>query len=118
PTGSGQRYWDGDQWTEHYERGRPALVAPRKRSGTAWKVTLGVVLGGCFLIGGIGGCVALLYRRALPKRPIHAISATQFDAIHPSTTQAAARAALKVLPAEKTSFSATIGEPAGSSCIY
>ena len=118
PAGSGQRYWDGARWTEHYEPGLPAMSTPPKRSGTVWKVTLGVVLAGCLLIGGIGGCVALLYRRALPKRPIHAISDAQFKAIPLSTTQAAAEAALRVLPAEKTSFSATIIEPAGSSCIY
>jgi hypothetical protein len=81
-------------------------------------VTLGVMLGSCLLIGGIGGCVALLYRRALPPRSIHAISDTQFNAIHPSTTQAATEAALRVSPAETTSFAATITEPAGSSCIY
>jgi hypothetical protein len=118
PAGSGQRYWDGAQWTERYQPGSPAAAAPPKRSGIVWKVGLGVVLGGCLLIGGIGGCVALLYRRALPTRPIHAISDTQFRAIHPSTTQAAAEAALRVSPADKTSFSATITEPAGSTCIY
>jgi hypothetical protein len=65
PQGGGQRYWDGNQWTEHtsgVQQAPPPVqqqYAPQKKGGgsTVLKVMLGVVLGGVLLIV---GCAVLI----------------------------------------------------------
>ncbi len=53
PEGSGQRWWDGTQWSEH----RQAPPQPTSGSGVRWKVLLGVLAAGILLLG---GCAALI----------------------------------------------------------
>jgi len=56
PSGTGRRYWDGQQWGAHESEAPPP--PPRSpTSGAGWKVALGVLLGLVILIV---GCAAII----------------------------------------------------------
>jgi hypothetical protein len=81
--GPGQRYWDGAKWTDSY---RDFPQRPKKQR-TFLKVMLGVIIGGCVLIG---GCFALLaggVNEADKEQKKQGITLTQFRSISQGTSE-------------------------------
>jgi hypothetical protein len=124
-----QRYWDGNQWTEHTSgvQQMPPPVQqqyqPQKKKGgsTVLKVMLGVVLGACVLIV---GCVALLaagVNEADKEQKKKGITLSQFRSIQQGTTQEEVEADLGT-PEDAQEFEQEIPElntgKQQSSCIY
>ena len=94
---------------------------PRKKSGTVWKVMLGVFLGGCLLIG---GCVALFaagVEEADEEQKKKGITLKQFRAVKQGTSQDEVEAKLGK-PEDAQEFEQEIPEldtgTQRSSCIY
>ena len=126
PHGAGQRYWDGQQWTEQRApapQQQPMYQPPPKKSGggTVWKVMLGVFLGGCLLIG---GCVALFaagVEEADEEQKKKGITLKQFRGVEQGSTQAEVEAELGE-PEDAQEFEQEIPEletgTQKSSCIY
>jgi hypothetical protein len=130
PQGGGQRYWDGNSWTEHTSgvQQMPPPVQqqhqpPKKRGGgsTILKVMLGVVLGACVLIV---GCVALLgagLNEADEEQKKKGITLQQFRSIDQGSSQEQVEAELGP-PDDAQEFEQEIPEldtgNQKSSCIY
>lgn len=136
PEGSGQRYWDGVDWTEHRSGVQqvPPPVQPSSRyplgappgkqkgsGGTVWKVMLGVVLGGLVLIV---GCVAVLgsaVNEADKEQREQGITIEQFRSVGAGTSQEEVEATLGP-PEDAQEFEQNIPEldiqNERSSCIY
>lgn len=125
PQGRGQRYWDGNRWTEHVsgvDAPPPGSYGPqtKRRGGIVWKVALGIVLGFCLLIG---GCVALLgagVNQAQKDQDKHAITAQQFHHVHRGSARSEVINQLGVQPGDAQSFEnqGLPGHAVKSSCIY
>lgn len=125
PQGPGQRYWDGQQWTEHRAPAAPpppptAASREKKGGGTVWKVMLGVVLGFCVVIV---GCVAVLgsaVEEADEEQRKKGITMEQFRAVPQGSTQEEVEAELGT-PEDAQEFEQEIPElntNQRSSCIY
>ncbi len=127
-----ERYWDGRQWTDQYRDATThapiqvaatavpqpvAGAAKPKRQHTVLKVTLGVVLGFCLLIGGCAALVGV----GLNTEQTDGITRAEFDSIAQGTSQSSIEDRLGA-PEDKQEFESQIpelqDEPSSSSCIY
>ena len=130
PHGGGQRYWDGNQWTEHTSgvQQMPPPVQqqyhPQKKKGggsTVLKVMLGVVLGGLLLIGGCTALIAGGFSEAEKEQQKKGITLKEFRSIEQGSTQGEVEAQLGA-PEDAQEFEQEIPElntgPQQSSCIY
>jgi hypothetical protein len=125
-----QRYWDGNQWTEHTSGVQQVPPGPgygqqppKKKGGgsTVLKVALGVVLGFTVLIV---GCVALIgagLNEADEEQKKKGITLSQFRSVEQGTTQEEVEAELGE-PEDAQEFEQEIPEldtgNQQSSCIY
>jgi hypothetical protein len=124
----GQRYWDGNQWTEHtsgVQQMPPShgQQPPKKKRGgsTVLKVMLGVILGGCVLIVGCFALIAGGVNEADKQQKKKGITVEQFRSIEQGSPQAAIEAELGA-PEDAQEFEQQIPElntgKQKSSCIY
>lgn len=126
PEGPGQRYWDGDRWTEHRSATPPpppGATAPRRkrRGGTFLKVTLGVIVGGCVLIAGCAALLAGGINNANNEQKKKGITVQQFHGERLGTPQSQVEADLgKPEDAQEFENKGVIPGSAASrsSCIY
>ena len=115
----GQRYFDGENWTDQRkDEPPPPPSAPKKSGGcfgTVAKVGLGVVLGIGVLIVGCALLIGKGVDDATKAEQEHAITQSQYESIENGTPQADVEDELGE-PGDSQDFQAK-GIP-GSTCIY
>jgi len=122
PEGPGQRYFDGNQWTDQYAA--PTVPASQKKPRTFLKVFLGVIVGGTvLLLVSIAGCAAIIGGAAnevQKDEQAHAIGVQQFRSVDIGATRSQVIADLGVQPGDAQEFEneGLPGSAVKSSCIY
>ena len=125
PQGQGQRYWDGNQWTEQRAPApqQPQYQPPQKKGGgsTVLKVMLGVFLAFALLIGGCIALVGVGVNEADKEQKKKGITLSEFRSVKQGTTQKEVEAEFGK-PEDAQEFEQEIPEldtgNQKSSCIY